>query len=197
MFVQNSHPFYVNLLENDYTIKKSDNDFYFEWICGDLTLLISIRMGMLSIIDPKNDQSVVFPHLNIYGGNNYEGISEVIKEYTTIIKQSLNVKNIDVVNLVLYEIIKNYPNIRKISFFTHIRENKKTLEFIDQNQQYYKIIGQNIFDHIHNFCFVNDLQLNYYIRIEEISHHEIIKNFEKYKVLKKELLINPKIKKVN
>lgn len=198
MFKQNPHPFYTALLKNDYIIIQQNNTLQsnynaFSWYCGGYKLLVSQRLGSLDIYDSNKGINFSFP-VNSGFKNDIEGIKFSIDSYVYKIKNSLDSKSILAMELIIFEIIQNYKNIKSVDFSVGDVYNEKFVRMIDQDENFYKIIGKNIYNFIHNFYFINNISLDTHLSIEEPSNHQILENFIKYKNLKKELKINPKIK---
>lgn len=188
---QNPHPIYLDLIKYPCTIKPSKMNTWFELNCAHHKLFIKMRRGAINLLDHKNSKLVAFLDVRFDSQNTESDLEKVFKKYLSFIKDSLDTKNIYTMNLILYQIIQNYPDIRNIYFDSIPR--KKHLTFQDDNQRIYKIEDQDIYNNIYNFYFVDNLFLDRNIRIKERSNHDLVENFQKYNDLKKDLGINPKI----
>lgn len=193
MFSQSPHPLYTALLNNKYSLRKMKDSEFYVWKCLEERLIVRVGMGTLYISDPKTSQKATFNWEDGFrykpGNNSPDNIFEVIKQYAEIIKESLNNKNIEVVKLILYGILKNYPHITRIGLL-------KNQQIVDQNLNYYKINNKEVFDFISDFYFIENIKLSHILYIKNFSNHENLENFIEIEEIKKANNIKVSIKKL-
>lgn len=191
MFQQNPHPLYNSLLNHDYLLKSTNDPDVFELICNNEILNVSQEYGILYINDIKNKKRSLFTHHKFNKINDPTAIFEYVKEFVSIVRQSLIPQNIEAMNLVICEILQNFPNTQEIEFNTG--DGLPNLRFCTESFLSYSINIENIIDSIYNFQFINNLTLEENIKIKEIPKHKFLENIKKYEELKKVLKVNPVI----
>lgn len=197
MFTQDPHPLYQDLLCQSYTIKKVQDSKMWEWNTRDNQLFVNCDLGILHILDRKNEQQVTFEHVDFYFSkdvqNDYKEIIECIKEYTRIVNTSLDKTNIELMKIILSEIKYAYPDIETLDMRPFRLKGQMFYRAYDQNNFEYIITDKSISGLILNFYFIRNLTLDYFVSLENISNHELLENMEKYSSLKKDLKIDLKI----
>lgn len=202
MFEQNPHPIYTSLLENEYKIlesKNTTNSKWYEILCGNRKVMMGIEKNVSHIYDYFGFKTI---HYGILPKFDIENLEEELKPKVVLDKlkciliKSLNTKNIEFMNLVLFEITNLYPNIEKISFLEMNEYSHDVMIFSDQNNQFYELTSKDISKFINQFNFIIDLKITSYINIKKTSNHETLKSIENALLLKKSLNLDFDIQKI-
>lgn len=193
MFKQNPHPLYQAICEHSYTVEKVKKEDWFELRCLTHKLLIRNDSGRLCIFDHLKKEVYTFPYNYIKGISNMEIIFALVEGYVTFVRNSLNIKNTKIINLIIFEIIQKYPDIQGIDLTPIALNGQIFLKFEDRSMSTYLLKEENILSAVTNFCFINNIELKPYTFLNKPSNHEFLDHFQNYQITRKELLINPKI----
>lgn len=204
MFKQNPHPLYLSLLDHDYSLvpvinRRDDDTKLFRMTSNSNKIIVSVTRNVLKLSCAKTNSLTSFTHHSFYKNpsfhiNTIEKVEDILQSFVKIIRKSLNPKNIHCMNLVLSVIAQRYPDIEGVFFDSHMNTNKQSISFGCDSFLTYEITGQDIYDLIYDFYFINNLSLKDSVSIVRTSNHAMLENLTKLKELKKLLKINPKVK---
>lgn len=188
MFTQNPHSLYENLLTHDYKLQETGLTNWRYLICHDQKLSVRLYTGTLCVLDLNNDSNANFPWSNIFDLKNQDytpdvstiSISTIIDKFVDVVKESLSTQNIEIMNLIIYEITQKYPDIKQITFLDGPKPTAKKSILIDQSNNFYEIKGSNIPEFKNYFAFIDNMQLSFTHFLKESSNHEMLENTEKY-----------------
>lgn len=194
MFKQTPHPFYLNVLNHPYKIISS-KDEYCEWICEKYTFLIFTSFNRIELYDPESGQKSVLQDIKINDPINIPNITQAVEKYISKIKKSLDIKSIELMDIILCEMVKKYPNINSVHFILRSldlpsRTGKNFLNMMDDKSRIYSINIGNLYDDISEFYFISNMHLRSSKGIKKFTNHQLIEHFAKAEDLKEKLNVN-------